>query len=479
MEKEKEYRIFISYSWTTPKHEEWVYNLGNRLMENGIEVKLDKWDLKPGQDKYEFMESMVQDETIDKVLIICDKAYSEKANERKGGVGTETQIITPEIYNNAKQEKFIPVIAEKGEEFDSYLPVYLKSRIAINMSSEEYYEEGYEKLLRLIANRPLFRKPAKGQLPSFLFEDEKPHFKTTNINKQLKHYLIEKPDKAEYFVQEFILEFKKSLEQFKITSEEYKEPYDEIVYNRINDMLCLRNDYIEFFTLLCRISNDFNIDVIIELFEDIYSYTQFQGNGINSDVCHDHYKFFTMELFLYTCLILIDNELFNKLDILLSTKYFVKLYYNNKERTFIGFRFYIDSLDSSRNNRLELKRVSITADLLVQRSEVNGINYKERLLSTDLILYYISVFKSNITGERAWFPLTYIYENKYGIEMFKKIVRVRYFEKVKILFNINTKEEMKELIRNNPISRTGYNNCFETIPSIEEFIKVDEIGTYK
>lgn len=83
-------------------------------MENGIEVKLDKWDLKPGQDKFAFMESVVQDSSIDKVLLICDRGYKEKADIRSGGVGTETQIITPEIYDNVSQNKFIPILAEKG-----------------------------------------------------------------------------------------------------------------------------------------------------------------------------------------------------------------------------------------------------------------------------------------------------------------------------------------------------------------------------
>jgi hypothetical protein len=52
-------KVFISYSWTTPEHEEWVVDLATRLMHNGVSVVLDKWDLKEGQDVYAFMESMV------------------------------------------------------------------------------------------------------------------------------------------------------------------------------------------------------------------------------------------------------------------------------------------------------------------------------------------------------------------------------------------------------------------------------------
>ena len=51
---------FISYSWTTTGHEEWVLRLAKRLMLGGIDVILDKWDLKEGHDLYDFMESMVK-----------------------------------------------------------------------------------------------------------------------------------------------------------------------------------------------------------------------------------------------------------------------------------------------------------------------------------------------------------------------------------------------------------------------------------
>ena len=103
-------RVFISYSWAV---QERVIELAERLIANGIDVVLDVYDLKDGYDKYAFMEQSVNDESIDHVLIICDKTYTEKANSRSGGVGDETVIITPQIYQNVKQEKFIPVIFEK------------------------------------------------------------------------------------------------------------------------------------------------------------------------------------------------------------------------------------------------------------------------------------------------------------------------------------------------------------------------------
>ncbi len=92
-------KLFISYSWTSEEHENWVLNLATELRESGVDVILDKWDLKEGNDALAFMEKMVTDPKVRKVALICDRIYSEKADDRSGGVGTETQIITPEIYS--------------------------------------------------------------------------------------------------------------------------------------------------------------------------------------------------------------------------------------------------------------------------------------------------------------------------------------------------------------------------------------------
>lgn len=58
MEKPK---LFISYSWSNPAHEQWVIDLANELTESGVYVFLDKWDLKEGHDSVAFMEKMVTD----------------------------------------------------------------------------------------------------------------------------------------------------------------------------------------------------------------------------------------------------------------------------------------------------------------------------------------------------------------------------------------------------------------------------------
>src|SRR5215813_11139601 len=94
-------KAFISYSWSSQEHERWVLDLATQLRESGVDVIFDKWDLKEGHDAIKFMEKMVTDPEIKKVIMVLDRTYAEKADGRKGGVGTETQIISPEIYAKA------------------------------------------------------------------------------------------------------------------------------------------------------------------------------------------------------------------------------------------------------------------------------------------------------------------------------------------------------------------------------------------
>ena len=103
-------QVFISYSWTSKEYQQSIIDLASRMRHDGVDVKLDVWDLKEGQDKYVYMEQCVTNPDIDKVLILSDRVYAEKADKRKGGVGDETTIISAEVYGNAEQQKFIPVV---------------------------------------------------------------------------------------------------------------------------------------------------------------------------------------------------------------------------------------------------------------------------------------------------------------------------------------------------------------------------------
>src|ERR1700693_1202226 len=94
-EKEDTPKVFISYSHDTPAHKKWVGELASKLVNKGIDVILDQWELGPGDDVSKYMEKGVTE--ADRVLMICTEHYARKADEGKGGVGYEAMIVTGEL----------------------------------------------------------------------------------------------------------------------------------------------------------------------------------------------------------------------------------------------------------------------------------------------------------------------------------------------------------------------------------------------
>ncbi|MBB5327804.1 toll/interleukin-1 receptor domain-containing protein [Tunturiibacter gelidoferens] len=155
-------RVFLSYSWEGDEHKAWVRALAERLQKDGIQILFDKWYLKLGQDKLYFMEQAVTQS--DFVAIVCTENYAEKANSREGGVGYESMIITGEVAEHMLTDKFIPVLRQGS--FKTSLPIYLKSRLGVNLSAEPYSEDEYEELLRKLHGETL-EGPALGKKPDF------------------------------------------------------------------------------------------------------------------------------------------------------------------------------------------------------------------------------------------------------------------------------------------------------------------------
>jgi hypothetical protein len=163
-------KAFISYSWTSPGHQALVRQWAEQLIADGIDIVFDVYDLKEGHDKFAFMERMVTDPTVTHVLVICDKLYAEKADARKAGVGTESQIISKEVYEKVEQAKFIPIVTELSDTGEPFLPTFLKSRIWLDFSSSASANEHWEGLVRLLHGKPLHSKPQLGKPPAYITE---------------------------------------------------------------------------------------------------------------------------------------------------------------------------------------------------------------------------------------------------------------------------------------------------------------------
>lgn len=159
-------RVFLSYSWDGAAHKQWVSAFATRLQEeSGIEVKFDQWYLRPGADRLHFMELGVSE--ADFVLVVCTPNYAERANQRSGGVGYESMIITAELAEQIATNKFIPVL--RSGTWASSTPSYLKSKLGVDLNGEPYDEQEYVKLLRVVHREPP-QAPPIGKRPAFSLE---------------------------------------------------------------------------------------------------------------------------------------------------------------------------------------------------------------------------------------------------------------------------------------------------------------------
>lgn len=143
---------FISYSWDSDEHRQWVLDLATRLRADGIETLLDQWHLIPGDQLPAFMENAVRES--DHVLIICTPRYKGRSDRREGGVGYEGDIMTGEVFTTRNERKFIPIL-RIGEWADS-APTWLGGKYHIDLRGTPYRANQYQDLLTtLLGTRPV------------------------------------------------------------------------------------------------------------------------------------------------------------------------------------------------------------------------------------------------------------------------------------------------------------------------------------
>jgi hypothetical protein len=441
-------KLFISYSWSNPAHEQWVIDLANELTESGIHVILDKWDLKEGHNSIAFMEKMVTDSQITKVAMICDEAYALKADDRAGGVGTETQIISREVYENQEQGKFVAIISEKDSEGRAYLPTYYKSRIYIDLSEPDNYADNFEKLLRWIYDKPLYTRPEIGKRPSFLDESDGISLGTAAAHKRAISALKDKKQFASGALDEYLSSFVSNFEKFRISEKEGE--FDDQVIDSIEKFLPYRNELVNLFVTLAQYApEEENIRKVHRFFESLIPYMS-KPENVNSwsEWDFDNFKFIIHELFLYAVAIFIKHERFDEVNVLLGQQYYIAGRSDYGKDVMVGydvFREYLRSLET-RNNRLQLSRLSVHADLLEQRSKHSGIEFRY-LMQADFVLFMrAEIVQSDFCS--GWFPETLLYVGRFhsAFEIFARSSSKSYFEKVKRLLSIDKPSDLKELM---------------------------------
>ena len=464
-------KIFISYSWSSKEYEEKVMDLAVKLQGDGVEVIIDKWIMQPGNDTINFMEKCVKDPEINYVLMLLDKKYTEKANNRSGGVGIETQIISNEVYNDVEQSKFIPIVFDRDEDGKIYVPIYLKSKFHYDLTQDNSDEE-YVKLVKQIYGRQIYYKPQLGNKPKWVDENlNNPSalkLKVLQTNKDINIFqsLAEKIKKSE--LGEDKIETIESNERNKVKIE---------VYNKSLDY---RNTLIEIF-LNKNMEENF-IDDTCDFYEEIKNWNK-QNNGIKQEI----WDSFIHESFIYLIAILFKYKRYKLINTFITKSYFQNGYSENI--TTMNYYFYSHNYDLIENAKREIDNqnyFSGMAQIWIENIYVPKIT-KQEFTKADLLIYNLSILLLN-KQSWYWFPITYVYAGDSGFNSSLKDFSIRLKSKYEInrmkeLFGISSVGELKELFNSmipfieNIKERYRYSMAFEYSDLILDTIKIEEIGT--
>ena len=156
--------VFISYSWDNEDHKKWVLDLANRLVKEGVNVLLDRYELRPGKNLPHFVETSIK--KADRILIVFTPNYKLKAEKRSGGVGYEYSIMNADLYRNqTTNERIIPIL-RAGQQMES-IPEFMQQYIHLDMRSDDNFEISLADLLREIYDEPEVVKPEIGTKRTF------------------------------------------------------------------------------------------------------------------------------------------------------------------------------------------------------------------------------------------------------------------------------------------------------------------------
>jgi len=408
------------------------------------------WEVREGHDLDHFMERMVSDPDIRKVVMVCDERYVEKANRRTGGVGTETQIISREVYENQQQEKFVALIlATSPEGGRALIPAYYASKVYIDFRDTSLYAESFEKLLRWCYDKPLRIKPALGSRPAFLSEDPQASLGTTASYIRALDAIRNHRPYAAGSLDEYYNTFVKNLEIFRI-----KDPSGEIddaIVKSLSDLKPYRDQCVRIFCAVAQYmpSQDFVISTHRFLEQLIKYMHRTEEVSMWNEVNFENFRFLAHELALCVLAALLHNDRFDEAELLLSRPFQLPPHISvdriNRPDSFVSvFRVHLHSLEK-RNNRLQSNRASLHADMLKERSAASELSF-EYIMQADFLCFLRYEIESG-DNYHGWWPSTLVYSHNRNrpFEIFARAASRKYFLRIRNLLEVSEPRDLTPL----------------------------------
>lgn len=441
-------KAFISYSWSTPEHKAWVRRLAERLMEDGVYTILDEWDLKPGFDPIHFMEHAITSPDVTKVLIVCDRVYKEKADGRSGGVGTETQILTPEIYRKTNQSKYAALVTEVDEKGRAYVPTFYGGRIFIDFSNPDDEEAAYEELIRWINDAPLHIRPKLGKKPSYLNKEEAP-LATASRFRRAKEGLERGSPGVSGLIRDFgegLIEQLIALRPPHTSGQSPAVPMDEAVVLAADAMRPYIKQLHELTRSIARVT-PVAFDDLLSILEQVLSTTDRDPKTNSwSPATFDANKIIAYEAFLGVIAVLLAERQTDLIARALDHAYYYNEANGSRGRStkdFDAFSQYAEVLQG-RNQRIKENRADWQADFIHEHYQIGTPSFG-KMMEADLLLFLRRPVRE---PERyfSWFPHTLIYSGRQNsaYELFARMESAQFFANIsQKLFGSVSAEDFK------------------------------------
>lgn len=206
--------VFVSYSWDSQGHQEWVLRLSADLREKyRVYTLLDKYN-RGGQELTEFMRNGLR--KAHRVIIIGTPEYKKKIDRTSGGAKFEDQVITIELYHEMDTHKFIPILREGS--FSESFSELIETRVGYDMSNDAQYDQKLQELAADIWGCPMNLAPALGPKPNF-----------TPASQVLQPLKASTPEDFATIVKSYLLDPTKRIVLTEFIEEEIEKAFQKIM----------------------------------------------------------------------------------------------------------------------------------------------------------------------------------------------------------------------------------------------------------
>jgi len=476
-------KAFISYSWTSGPHRELVRSWADRLMADGVDIVLDQYDLKEGHDKYAFMEKMVTDPSVTHVLVVCDKTYAEKADARKAGVGTETQIISQEVYNKVEQSKFIPIFCELSDVGEPFLPTFIKSRIGINFSTPELVNENWEQLVRLLFGKPLFQKPAIGKPPAFISENQlAPSNPAISKFTTFKQALLQGRKGIGNYRNDFLTACFQFADALRVRQQPKGEKLGQQVLETCRNLVPIRDLIIDWVLLEASSPAEAQFEeALLNTLEELLELRSRPKEVTNwNDAWFEAHELFAYETFLYVIASLLKSGAVATIHEVFTSSYLKPETetYNTTNRFVTFDAFYTNSGTLNAVLAPEGRYFFSPAVELIKRQATRADLPFDSIIEADLLALVAAALNQN----SRWFPQTMFYMG-YGksLPFFLRASQHKHFKKIAVITGIESADEIRTKVKAG-IERLDvrrYPDAFRMDTSFAAALNLDQWDTIK